>query len=64
MNRPSAEQLRSLDVRELRERFEIGMQEARRLKIQQRVKDNIEQLEDERVRRILLDLLFLTTGET
>jgi hypothetical protein len=63
-SKPSAEQLRNMDARSLREQFEFGLEEAKRLKVEQRIRDNIADLINERERRILLDLLWLITGRT
>lgn len=62
MTGPSAEQLRTMDVRELRDNFSMGIQEAKRLKLEQKIRDNIERITDEETRWVLQDMLSLITG--
>ena len=60
--KPSPEQLRTMDARTLRDTFQFGLEEAKRLKVEQRIRDTINEIEDQNVRRAVLDLLFLVTG--
>lgn len=63
--KPNAEQVRTMDVRDLREMFEIGMEEAKRLKKVQQCRDMIETLVTPDEGKTLLHyVLDLITHET
>jgi hypothetical protein len=61
---PSPEQLRTLDVRQIRDTFEMGLVEAKRLKKAQLLRDDIDNLNDEEGLKVVLHgLLELEMGE-
>lgn len=63
MDRPSPEQLRTMGPRELREQFEFGLEECKRMIVEQRIRDDLASPRiDPIVARILTNMLFLITG--
>jgi hypothetical protein len=62
MREPSPEQLRTMDVRQLRDNFDMGIHEAARLRLIQITKDNIENVTDDATKVVLRNLLELITG--
>jgi hypothetical protein len=61
MIRPNPEQLRTMNVRSLRETFELGLDEAKKLKLEQQIRDRIASLDDRLTRQVLTDMLQLIT---